>query len=230
MDKNKKNKYLIDYLNDISNDNNKEIINKIIEYTSYLSLKSSIDTIICDKKMENDIKNIINNNNTEELLLDLLLDNVMIKYYNKFNNLLSKNDIAKLYIYVSKYIKDYINSLNMTNNMYEILLNNKIDDIEYNIKNPKCDLLNKLNNNIMKIDDIPNLDPSELDYNIWNRYVEKKKLIDYKKNNITTTDLYKCKKCKEQKCISWQMQTRSADEPMTIFVQCTICNYTFKMG
>ena len=39
-----------------------------------------------------------------------------------------------------------------------------------------------------------------------------------------TTDQFKCGKCKERKCTYYQMQTRSADEPLTTFVHCVNCD------
>ena len=39
----------------------------------------------------------------------------------------------------------------------------------------------------------------------------------------TSTDLLKCGKCRERKCTYFEMQTRSADEPMTVFVLCNNC-------
>ena len=43
------------------------------------------------------------------------------------------------------------------------------------------------------------------------------------------TDMFRCGKCKERKCTYYQMQTRSADEPMTVFVRCTVCGNRWKM-
>ena len=39
-----------------------------------------------------------------------------------------------------------------------------------------------------------------------------------------STDQFLCGKCKNRKCTYYQLQTRSADEPMTTFVTCTVCN------
>ncbi|KAI8341017.1 transcription elongation factor S-II [Chlamydoabsidia padenii] len=42
------------------------------------------------------------------------------------------------------------------------------------------------------------------------------------------TDMFICGKCKKRKCTYFQMQTRSADEPMTTFVTCISCNNRWK--
>ncbi|KAJ8336483.1 hypothetical protein SKAU_G00377030 [Synaphobranchus kaupii] len=44
----------------------------------------------------------------------------------------------------------------------------------------------------------------------------------------THTDLFSCGKCKKKKCTYTQVQTRSADEPMTTFVFCTECGNRWK--
>ncbi|KAJ1975261.1 transcription elongation factor TFIIS [Dimargaris cristalligena] len=42
------------------------------------------------------------------------------------------------------------------------------------------------------------------------------------------TDQFRCGRCKSRKCTYYQMQTRSADEPMTTFVTCTNCENRWK--
>ncbi|RHZ79367.1 hypothetical protein Glove_149g123 [Diversispora epigaea] len=42
------------------------------------------------------------------------------------------------------------------------------------------------------------------------------------------TEMFRCGKCGNRKCTYYQMQTRSADEPMTTFVTCTVCNNRWK--
>lgn len=44
----------------------------------------------------------------------------------------------------------------------------------------------------------------------------------------TKTDLLKCGKCKKRNCTYNQLQTRSADEPMTTFVMCNECGNRWK--
>ncbi|KAM6948991.1 transcription elongation factor A protein 1 [Aplochiton taeniatus] len=44
----------------------------------------------------------------------------------------------------------------------------------------------------------------------------------------TITDLFTCGKCKGKKCTYTQVQTRSADEPMTTFVFCNDCGNRWK--
>jgi len=44
----------------------------------------------------------------------------------------------------------------------------------------------------------------------------------------TQTDLLKCGKCKKRNCTYNQLQTRSADEPMTTFVMCNECGNRWK--
>jgi len=43
-----------------------------------------------------------------------------------------------------------------------------------------------------------------------------------------STDAFKCGKCKQRKCTYYQLQTRSADEPMTTFVTCVNCDNRWK--
>ncbi|THD22104.1 Transcription elongation factor A protein 2 [Fasciola hepatica] len=46
----------------------------------------------------------------------------------------------------------------------------------------------------------------------------------------TETDLLRCGKCKQTKCTYNQVQTRSADEPMTTFVYCNNCGHRWKVS
>uniref|UniRef100_A0A8V5GEA1 Transcription elongation factor n=1 Tax=Melopsittacus undulatus TaxID=13146 RepID=A0A8V5GEA1_MELUD len=49
------------------------------------------------------------------------------------------------------------------------------------------------------------------------------------KTGGTVTDLFQCGKCKKKNCTYNQVQTRSADEPMTTFVLCNECGNRWKV-
>lgn len=61
----------------------------------------------------------------------------------------------------------------------------------------------------------------------WKDIMDKRIQIEKENSNIHVTDIYKCYKCGNRKTKTSQMQTRSADEPMTIFVTCLVCYNTF---
>jgi DNA-directed RNA polymerase subunit M/transcription elongation factor TFIIS len=42
-------------------------------------------------------------------------------------------------------------------------------------------------------------------------------------NKSMATDQFECKRCHKRECTYYELQTRSADEPMTIFIQCLNC-------
>src|SRR6056300_1180111 len=57
----------------------------------------------------------------------------------------------------------------------------------------------------------------------WQKLIEEKKIRDenkYAPKLEASTDNFTCRKCKSKKCSYYQLQTRSADEPMTTFVTC----------
>eukprot|EP00300_Choanocystis_sp_HF-7_P041872 c8651_g1_i1.p1 GENE.c8651_g1_i1~~c8651_g1_i1.p1 ORF type:complete len:199 (+),score=33.99 c8651_g1_i1:48-644(+) len=47
-------------------------------------------------------------------------------------------------------------------------------------------------------------------------------------NVKSSTDQFKCKKCGKRECSFLELQTRSADEPMTCFVECHNCGNRWK--
>ena len=42
--------------------------------------------------------------------------------------------------------------------------------------------------------------------------------------NQEGSDMFKCKRCGKSRTRYWEMQTRSADEPMTVFIRCLNCS------
>lgn len=63
-------------------------------------------------------------------------------------------------------------------------------------------------------------------YELLEKYGDKK--IEVNKPDPDVQGMFKCGKCKTYKTSYYQMQTRSADEPMTTFVTCHNCNNRWK--
>jgi DNA-directed RNA polymerase subunit M/transcription elongation factor TFIIS len=71
----------------------------------------------------------------------------------------------------------------------------------------------------------------EMDPERWKSLIQAKSIRDqnkYEQNSEATTDTYVCRKCKSNKCTYYQLQTRSADEPMTDFVTCIKCGHHWR--
>ena len=137
----------------------------------------------------------------------------------------------QLEINVHKYTTEYLNIYNISSEYFKSTYNTKIQDIYYNLdqKNSPTLLPNILNKKIL-LEELPYIQFNELNPTLWEPIIKKKDFIEYKKNNMATSDAYECRKCKMRKCKVYLIQTRSADEPMTIIVQCENCNCSFRIN
>ena len=105
-------------------------------------------------------------------------------------------------------------------NMFQAVYLDKLDNLIYDLDQENI-------SNYLDIQKIAFLDPHVIKPSNWEDLLKKRELKEYKKNNMAATDLYKCYQCGERKCQIRQAQTRSADEPMTVFVTCLVCGNTF---
>lgn len=103
----------------------------------------------------------------------------------------------------------------------------------------KCILINLDNPEVMNMMTSKKIKPHELAFmthqdmnpKIWTKIIEDKKNRDKNKYELkieASTDLFTCRACKSNKCTYTQLQTRSADEPMTTFVTCLECGKRWK--
>jgi hypothetical protein len=73
---------------------------------------------------------------------------------------------------------------------------------------------------------VPFMTPRELYPEHWQELADeqlKRETTMLEGNQEEGTDLFKCRRCGKSKTRHWEMQTRSADEPMTIFIRCLNC-------
>lgn len=152
--------------------------------------------------------------------------------------------------YINKYVDDNRKSINIEksifnfsilksekekivkkwDNVYFVLIYvNKFKVIFHNLKNPI--IVKKIKDDQIKSSKIAFLSHIELLPEKWESKLEEKKMR--LKNKFfprieASTDNFTCGKCKSKECTYYQLQTRSADEPMTTFVTCTKCGNRWK--
>jgi hypothetical protein len=73
---------------------------------------------------------------------------------------------------------------------------------------------------------VPFMTPRELYPEHWQGLADeqlKRETTLLEGNQDEGSDMFTCKRCHKSKVRYWEMQTRSADEPMTIFIRCLNC-------
>ena len=111
--------------------------------------------------------------------------------------------------------------------IYKCRYNKVMANIKYNKNAP--DVIENIKSGVWKPEAIVSMDHKELYPKLWEGILLKNKLKsirleqDAREQNQEGTSMFKCGKCKKNNCTYYQMQTRSADEPMTTFVTCMNC-------
>lgn len=106
----------------------------------------------------------------------------------------------------------------------------RLRTIIHNIKkNPS--LLVDINDSDFKIHNIAFMTHQEMQPQRWSEMLDAKAKRDKNKFEVNieaATDTFTCRKCKSNRCSYAAVQTRSSDEPMTIFVTCLDCGQRWK--
>jgi len=106
-----------------------------------------------------------------------------------------------------------------------------VDRLRSIMINLKGEIIEQIKKGIIKPHIVAFMTHQELCPEKWNALLEAKAKRDKNKfetNIAAATDTFTCRKCKSNKCTYYQMQTRSADEPMTTFVTCIDCGNRWK--
>jgi hypothetical protein len=105
----------------------------------------------------------------------------------------------------------------------------RLRSIYMNLKN--AELLEQLKSGEITPQTVAFMTHQEMNNGRWSKLIEQKIKRDANKfttNVQASTDMFTCKKCRSKKCTYYELQTRSADEPATIFVTCLDCGKHWK--
>jgi transcription elongation factor S-II len=105
----------------------------------------------------------------------------------------------------------------------------RLRSIYLNLKNPE--ILEQIKSESVQAHTVAFMTHQEMRPEKWKELIEEKAKRDankFEQNIEASTDTFTCRKCKGNKCTYYQMQTRSADEPMTVYISCINCGNRWK--
>ncbi len=157
-----------------------------------------------------------------------------INISNKLNKiLLNENMSVNLEKGIYNYSVEHATKLNVVkkwdNHYFVNIYLARVRTIYINLKNTS--VRNMIQNKLVKAHSLAYMTHQQLRPDKWDALIQEKKIRDdnkYEPKLEASTDNFKCWKCKSKKCTYYQLQTRSADEPMTTFVNCLDCGNRWK--
>lgn len=162
-------------------------------------------------------------------------ENVRSKLILKFGNELTPTIIANIEIGVYNYAVKEATNLKVIKKWdipaFSTIYMDRLRTIWNNLKN--VELLASLKSEELSPKTLAFMTHQEMDPQHWKDMIEQKIKRDankYSTNIEAMTEMFTCKKCKSKRCTYYELQTRSADEPSTIFISCLDCGKHWKQN
>jgi transcription elongation factor S-II len=147
---------------------------------------------------------------------------------------IARNIEKSIFNWSVKRVKSFGDVPAWENNVFKETYKRKVLSILFNLREPKTFLIQRIKEGKVKTKDIASMDPDQL----WpdgpwaltkhELYIKDMKKESAKNELENLKGMFKCGKCKTYKTTFYQLQTRSADEPMTTFVTCINCDNKWK--
>tara|TARA_Y100000590_G_C15739353_1_gene1019706 strand:- start:4610 stop:5140 length:531 start_codon:yes stop_codon:yes gene_type:complete len=140
-----------------------------------------------------------------------------------------------IYNYIIQESKKKNISRKWSNNDFKDFYSSKIRSIYSNLKTDSYiqnkSFLERINSGKIKAEEIGTLSVYDIHPDNWINLLNmksKRDKIKYKLKPEAMTNLFKCRKCGSRETSYYEVQTRSADEPMTQFITCLKCESRWK--
>jgi DNA-directed RNA polymerase subunit M/transcription elongation factor TFIIS len=115
------------------------------------------------------------------------------------------------------------------NSRFVQLYLDRLRSVYINLKN--VELLDQIKTGEITPQTLAFMTHQEMNQTRWKELIEQKIKRDINKYETkiqASTDMFTCRKCKSKRCTYYELQTRSADEPATIFITCLDCGKNWK--
>ena len=167
---------------------------------------------------------------------DSLRNNIVKKLNRCVKSMKISRKIEKgIYNYIIGYSIDNNIQRNWGNKMFHRMYMKKVISIYSNLDS-KCyvgntSLVKRIKDGEIEPESLAKMNSHEIYPEIWTELLDKKTKCDkmkYEMKQEAMTEMFKCRKCNSRKCSYYELQTRSADEPMTQFINCLDCGNRWK--
>lgn len=165
-----------------------------------------------------------------KVLRDDKVEFFQIRYADELKNKYPvPDDIPEVIEGIYNYSKQYCISNNVEVNSESLrsVCDDVFSNIVYNLSAPS--FKNKIVTKKVRAYNIAYMSPQQMNEDAWKKEIDKKATDEENIKRKNFVEGHKCRKCGKQEIYTWQLQTRSGDEPITTFYRCHNCSNTWRI-